>query len=63
MQVATVGLDLAKNIFQVHAVTKEGEVAFNHTLRRSQVLGFFEDLAPCLVGMETCSSSHFLARD
>jgi transposase len=49
MQVAAVGLDLAKTIFHVHGVTEAGEVAFNRPLRRSQVLGFFDRLAPCLV--------------
>ncbi len=49
MQVTTVGLDLAKNIFQVHGVTENGEVAFNQALRRAQLLAFFEKLPPCLV--------------
>ena len=49
MQVTTVGLDLAKNIFQVYGVTDSGEVAFNRALRRSQVLAFFERLEPCLI--------------
>lgn len=51
MQVTTVGLDLAKNIFQVHGVTETGEVAFNRPLRRAQVLAFFERLSPCLIGI------------
>jgi hypothetical protein len=63
MQVTTVGLDLAKNIFQVHGVTDCGEVAFNRALRRSQVLAFFERLEPCLIGMEACSTSHYWARE
>ena len=62
MQVTTVGLDLAKNIFQVHGVTENGEVAFNQALRRAQLLAFFEKLPPCLVGMEACGSSHYWAR-
>ena len=62
MQVATVGLDLAKNIFHVRGITAEGTVAFNRALRRSQLLGFFERLEPCLVGMEACGSSHHWAR-
>ncbi len=62
MQVTTVGLDLAKNIFQVHGVRENGEVAFNQALRRAQLLAFFERLPPCLVGMEACVSSHFWAR-
>ena len=62
MQVTTVGLDLAKNVFQVHGVTKDGEVAFNRALRRSQLLAFFAKLPRCLVGMEACGSSHHWAR-
>jgi transposase len=63
MHVTTVGLDLAKNIFQIHGVTEDGEVAFNRSLRRSQVLAFFERLDPCVVGMEACGTSHFWARE
>jgi transposase len=63
MQVTTVGLDLAKNIFQVHGVTKTGDVAFNRPLRRAQVLAFFQRLPPCLVGIEACASSHHWARE
>lgn len=63
MEVTTIGLDLAKNIFQVHGITDNGEVAFNRALRRSQVLSFFEGLEPCLVGMEACGTSHHWARE
>lgn len=63
MQVTTVGLDLAKNIFQVHGVTKTGDVAFNRPLRRAQILAFFQRLPPCLVGIEACASSHHWARE
>lgn len=59
MKATTVGLDLAKNIFQVHGVTEKGEVVFNHALRRAQLLAFFKKLPPCLVGMEACGSSHY----
>jgi transposase len=62
MQVTTVGLDLAKNIFQVHGITSDGTVAFNRSLRRAQLLAFFEKLEPCLIGMEACGSSHHWAR-
>lgn len=62
MQVTTVVLYLAKNIFQVHGVTENGEVAFNQALRRAQLFAFFEKLPPCLVGMEACGSSHYWAR-
>jgi transposase len=63
MQVTTIGLDLAKNIFQVHGITADGKVAFNRSLRRAQLLAFFENLEPCLVGMEACGSSHHWARE
>ncbi len=62
MQVTTVGLDLAKNIFQVHGITEDGAVAFNKSLRRAQLLQFFEKLEPCLIGMEACGSGHHWAR-
>ncbi len=63
MQVTTIGLDLAKNIFHIHGVTADGNVAFNRALRRGQVVPFFAKLAPCLVGMEACGTSHFWARE
>ena len=63
MQVTTIGLDLAKNIFQVHGVTDDGDVSFNKPLRRVQMLPFFAKLDPCLVGMEACSSAHYWARE
>lgn len=63
MQVTTIGLDLAKNVFQVHGIDENGEVAFNRALRRAQVLAFFERLEPCLVGIEACGTSHHWARE
>ena len=63
MKVTTIGLDLAKNVFQVHGITDNGEVAFNRALRRAQVLSFFEKLEPCLVGIEACGTSHHWARE
>jgi len=63
MQVTTVGLDLAKNVFRVHGVTDGDEVAFNRALRRAQLLPFFERLEPCLVGIEACGTSHHWARE
>jgi len=63
MQVTTVGLDLAKDVFQVHGVTTDGTVLFNRSVRRAQLLPFFEKLPPCLVGMEACGSSHHWARE
>ena len=60
--VTTIGLDLAKNLFQVHGIDAEGEVVIRKQLRRSQVLPFFKRLGPCLVGMEACATSHHWAR-
>lgn len=62
-QPITVGLDLAKSVFQVHGVDAEGRVVVRRQLRRSRVLGFFERLGPCLVGMEACSGAHHWARE
>lgn len=63
MQVTTIGLDLAKNFFQIHGIDDHGEVVFNRALRRAQVLAFFERLEPCLVGIEACGTSHHWARE
>ena len=60
--VTTIGLDLAKNIFQVHGVDDVGNVVLRRTLRRKQVADFFAQLPPCLVAMESCSTSQFWAR-
>lgn len=61
--IVTVGLDLAKNVFQVHGVDADGRVCVRRKLRRAEVAPFFAGLAPCLVGMEACASSHFWARE
>jgi transposase len=61
-EVAVVGLDLAKNVFQVHGVGSDGAVLVRRQLRRSQVLDFFRALSPCLVGIEACASSHHWGR-
>ncbi len=63
MDITTIGLDLAKNIFQVHGVDESGAAVIRKTLRRSQVLPFFAKLPPCLVGMEACGTSHHWARE
>jgi transposase len=62
-QMTTIGLDLAKNVFQVHGVDAEGTVVVRKQLRRSDVLRFFGRLAPCLVGMEACASAIYWARE
>ncbi len=59
----TIGVDLAKNVFQVHGVDASGEVVFRRQLRRGQVLPFFRKQAPCLVGMEACATAHHWARE
>jgi len=61
--VTTIGLDIAKSVFQVHGVDAHGNVAVRRQLRRRQVLPFFEKLPPCLVGMEACASSHHWSRE
>jgi transposase len=63
MKVSTVGLYLAKNVFQVHAVDEAGEVIVRKALRRRQVMPFFERLEPCLLGMEACGTSHYWGRE
>ena len=61
--VATIGLDIAKSVFQLHGVNAAGQVVIRQRLMRRRVLTFFEKLAPCLVGMEACASSHHWARE
>ena len=61
-EVITIGVDLAKNIFQVHGVDAEGVVVVCRQLRRGQVLPFFKKHRPCLIGMEACATSHHWAR-
>ncbi len=63
MQVSTIGLDLAKSVFQVHGVDAAGEVVVRRKLRRGQVLPFFAGLGRCLVGMEACAGAHHWARE
>ena len=62
-QITTIGLDLAKQIFQVHGADAEGSPVLNRKLRRAEVLRFFEKLPPCLVGIEACGSAHYWARE
>ena len=62
-QVSTIGLDLAKNVFQVHGIDAEGKVIVRRSLRRAEVLSFFTKLAPYLVGMEACGTAHHWARE
>ena len=59
----TIGLDIAKSIFQVHGVDAAGNVIIRRQLRRRGVLAFFEKLPRCLVGIEACASSHHWSRE
>lgn len=62
-QVVTIGLDIAKSVFQVHGVDAEGGVVFRQKLTRARLLKFFEKLDPCLVGIEACGTAHHWARE
>src|SRR6187402_3556514 len=63
MQITTIGLDIAKNVFQVHGVDEAEKVVVRQLLRRSQVLGFCEGLASCIIGLEACATAHYWARE
>src|SRR5438876_2580902 len=63
MQVTTIGLDIAKNVFQVHGIDAREKVVVRRQLRRSQVIAFFKALPPCLIGMEACATAHYWARE
>ena len=60
--IVTIGLDIAKSVFQVHAVDSSGEVVVRRKLTRGRVLAFFESLPRCVIGIEACSSSHYGVR-
>jgi transposase len=62
-EVSTIGLDIAKSVFQVHGVDAAGQVVIRRQLKRRYVLAFFEKLPPCLVGIEACASSHHWSRE
>ena len=62
-EIATIGLDLAKNVFQVHGIDASGKVLMRRKLRRIEVLEFFASVGPCLVGMEACATAHYWARE
>lgn len=61
--ITTIGLDIAKSVFQVHGINAEGETITRRQLRRSRVLPFFEKLPPCLIGIEACATSHHWSRE
>lgn len=62
MKITTIGLDIAKNVFQVHGVDASGQVVVRRRLRRGDVLNYFERLEPCLIGIEACAGSHHWGR-
>lgn len=62
MKLTTIGIDLAKNVFQVHGVDERGKVALKKQLKRDKMLPFFANLSPCLIGMEACGGAHYWAR-
>jgi len=62
MKITTVGIDLAKNVFQVHGADGRGKAVLHKQLRRDQVTAFFANLEPCLIGLEACGSAHHWAR-
>ncbi|MCP3374912.1 IS110 family transposase [Bradyrhizobium cajani] len=61
--ISTIGLDIAKSVFQVHGVDAASQVVIRRQLKRRFVLSFFEKLSPCLVGIEACASSHYWSRE
>lgn len=63
MQISTIGIDLAKTVFQVHGVDEAGKVVLVRQLRRPKMIEFFGNLAPCLIGMEACATAHHWARE
>jgi transposase len=63
MQITTIGIDLAKTVFQLHAVDEDGATVIRKFLRRAEVLSFVSGLQPCLIGMEACATAHFWPRE
>lgn len=61
--VSTIGVDLAKKVFEVHGVDGEGRIVIRRSLRRGQVLGWFAKLRPCMIGMEACATAHYWGRE
>src|SRR4051795_2599511 len=62
-EITVIGLDLAKRVFQVHGADRDGRPVLRKRLQRGQVLNFFANLSPCLIGMEACAGSHYWGRE
>jgi len=62
MKITTIGIDLAKTVFQVHGVNERGKPVLRKQLKRKDVVAYFANLEPCLIGMEACGSAHYWAR-
>ena len=62
MKITTIGIDLAKSVFQVHGVDQRGKAIVRKRLSRAQVSKYFAQLPPCVVGMEACGGAHYWAR-
>src|SRR6516165_8269742 len=60
--ITTIGLDIAKSVFQVHGVDANGHLVIRRQLKRRHVLAFFQKLPPCLIGIEACATSHYWSR-
>src|SRR5262249_9645511 len=63
MQISTIGIDLAKTVFQIHGVDAEGKTVIRKRLRRAEMLSFLAGLEPCLIGMEACATANYWARE
>jgi transposase len=63
MQISTIGVDLAKHVFQLHGVGPGGCVVLRRKIRRAQMLSFFANLPRCMIGMEACATAHHWARE
>jgi transposase len=63
MKITTIGIDIAKEVFQLHGVDSQGKTLLKKQNRRNEILKFFVNLQPCLVGMEACGGSHYWARE
>ena len=61
--ITTIGLDIAKSVFQVHGVDAAGQMVMRRQIKRRYVLAFFQKLPPCLVGIEACASAHYWSRE